>query len=164
MDAIDPKTFWKAMGARPLGVPVVAARGSDGPAGLLALSVSHVTASPPSMLVSVGHSTGAHAAIKASGAFAISYLPEGAEDVAEIFGGRRGLSGAARFDASQWTSGATGSPIFAAGTAYFDCTISSIFTYEDTDIIVGRIESFAADAAAAPLVTFGGGYRRLLPA
>lgn len=163
MRDIDPKTFWKAMGSRPLGVPIVAAQGSEGPAGLLALSVSHVTASPPSMLVSVGHSTGALAAIKASGAFAISYLPEGAEEVAEIFGGRRGLSGAERFDAAQWTTGVTGAPVFAAATASFDCTVSAIFTHADTEIIVGRIESFTGEAKTAPLVMYGGRYRRLHP-
>src|ERR1051325_1346908 len=33
---IDPKTFWKAIGCRAIGVAVGTARGTDGPAGFLA--------------------------------------------------------------------------------------------------------------------------------
>ena len=33
---IDGKTFWKAIGCRAIGVAVVTAKGTDGPAGFLA--------------------------------------------------------------------------------------------------------------------------------
>ena len=161
MTDIDPKTFWRLMGSRPLGVPVVAARGPDGPAGFLALSVTHVSAQPPSMLVCVSRSTSALDAIRSSGAFAISYLPEGAEDVADIFGGRRGIAGADRFGQGQWKTGATGSPVFGAATATFECAVSATFSHDDTEIIVGRITAYSTDESVMPLVMFGGKFRKL---
>lgn len=154
----DVKTFWRLMGARPVSVPVVAARGSDGPAGLLALSATHVTAAPPSMLVCVGQSTSALQTIKSSGAFAISYLPEGAEETAEIFGGRRGLSGANRFADGEWITMTTGAPVFAKAVLALDCRVSAIFVHEGTELVIGRIEDHAT-GERTPLATLGGRYR-----
>jgi flavin reductase (DIM6/NTAB) family NADH-FMN oxidoreductase RutF len=161
MADLDPGTFWRLMGARPVAVPVVAARGPDGPAGLLALSVSHVTASSPSMLVSVGAATGALAAIRASGAFAISYLPEGSEDIAETFGGRRGISGAHRFAGSPWIALRTGSPVLESAVAAFDCTVAATFVHADTQIIVGTIVAWSVSDDAVPMITHHGRYRGL---
>ncbi|MFT5180492.1 MAG: flavin reductase (DIM6/NTAB) family NADH-FMN oxidoreductase RutF, partial [Alphaproteobacteria bacterium] len=44
---IDPGSFWRAIGQRATGMTIVTAHGSDGPAGLLALSATHVAADPP---------------------------------------------------------------------------------------------------------------------
>ena len=48
---IDVKSFWQAIGQRAIGATIVTAAGSGGPAGLLGLSATHVTADPPTMLV-----------------------------------------------------------------------------------------------------------------
>ena len=159
--AIDPGTFWRLMGMRPVGAAVVAARHGDTPAGLLTLSVTHVAAAPPSVLVCVGRSTSALATIKAAGCFAISYLPAGAAEIAEVFGGRRGLSGAERFSVGQWTRLSTGAPVLADAVLALDCRVAAVFAHEDTEIIVGQIADHASAAAGAPLVAYGGRYRPL---
>lgn len=161
MTDVDARAFWRLMGARPVGVPVVAASGPDGPAGFLALSVTHVSAEPPSMLVCVSQSTSALAAIRSSGAFSISYLPEGGEDIANIFGGRTGITGADRFAEGQWMTGVTGSPLLLGATASFECTVSASFPHEGTEIVVGRIAAWSTDEAAMPMVMFGGKPRGL---
>jgi flavin reductase len=158
---IDAKTFWMLMGARPVAVPVVAARDTQGPAGLLALSATHVSATPPTMLVAVGRSTGALNTIKASGAFSISYLPQGAEETADIFGGRRGLSGADRFAEGQWSTLSTGAPVFNDAVAVFDCRVDRIFENDGTDLIVGSIVAYRTDAERRPLLSFRGTYTGL---
>ena len=75
---IDAKTFWKAIGCRAIGVAIVTAKGSDGPAGFLALSATHLSASPPMMMVSIGLTTSALGAVRQSNHFAINYVPKGA--------------------------------------------------------------------------------------
>ena len=47
------------------------ARGTAGPAGFLALSATHLTASPPTMMVSIGLTTSALAAVRALGSVGI---------------------------------------------------------------------------------------------
>lgn len=158
---MDIKTFWTLMGARPVAVPVVAARDADGPAGLLALSATHVSAVPPTMLVAVGRSTSALKTIKASGAFSISYLPEGAQETADIFGGRKGLSGADRFAAGRWSTLTTGAPVFNVAVVVFDCRVDQVFAHHETELIVGRIVAHRTDAARRPLLSFRGAYAGL---
>ena len=74
---IDVKTFWQAVGQRATGATIVTAHGSGGPAGLLALSATHVAADPPTMLVSIDNKTSALASVLEAGHFAINYLPQG---------------------------------------------------------------------------------------
>ncbi len=158
---LDPGAFWKLLGVRPVAVPIVTARDADGPAGLLALSATHVSASPPTMLVAIGNSTSALKTVRASGAFAISYLPESAGEIADIFGGRRGLSGAERFGTGQWTSLTTGSPVLADAILALDCEVAQIFEHETTQLVVGRIVDSTADAGRRPLLFTAGCYTAL---
>ena len=94
---IDIKTFWRTLSERVTGVTIVTARDEYGPAGLLALSTAHVTADPPTILVSVDKKTSALATILSSWHFAVNYLPAGTDAVADGFSGKAGLSGSIRF-------------------------------------------------------------------
>ncbi|RWJ05684.1 flavin reductase family protein [Mesorhizobium sp.] len=156
---IDPREFWSLMGSRPVSVPVVAAKGAEGPSGLLALSATHLSASPPTMLVCVGHTTSALKTIHHARSFAISYLPVGAEKVADIFGGRGGVAGSDRFVPDDWTTLETGAPVFSRAVAAFDCKVAATFTHTGTDIIVGEIVAYKVDQSAVPLISYRGAYR-----
>src|SRR5262245_43582679 len=107
---IDAKTFWKAIGCRAIGVAVVTAKGGGGPAGFLALSATHLSASPPMMLVSIGLTTSALSAVREGNHFAINYVPRGRDDLAREFGGGGALKGADRFKAGEWAELKTGAP------------------------------------------------------
>lgn len=155
---LDPRTFWQVMGMRAIGVAVITAKGKDGPAGFVALSTAHVTASPPTMMVSVGHKTSALPALTESGAFAINFLAKGQEGLAAEFGGRGERKGADRFDADAWTTLATGAPVLVGSAGAMDCRVKTSFDYADSTIVLGEIVDWSADAAASPLVGFRGGY------
>src|SRR4029078_4355660 len=117
---IDAKTFWQVLGQRPIGVSIVTAQGPDGPAGFLALSASHVTSDPPSMLVSIDDRTSALAAVLHGRHFAVNYLPADAKTVADVFGGRTDAKGADRFSADDWETLDTGAPVFKGAVAVMD--------------------------------------------
>src|SRR5262245_24744731 len=120
---MDIKTFWRVIGERAIGVTVVTARGHDGPAGFLALSAAHVCADPPTMLASIDRKTSALAAVLEAKHFAINVLPREAQDVADVFGGKGAVSGAARFEPGRWGKLATGAPAFNDALAVIDCTL-----------------------------------------
>ena len=107
---INAKAFWQTLGQRAIGVSIVTARGADGPAGFLALSATHVTAGPPSMLVSIDDRTSALAAVLHGRHFAVNYLPADAEDLAGIFGGKTDVKGADRFKVDEWDTLNSGAP------------------------------------------------------
>ena len=101
---IDVKTFWRTLGQRAIGSTIVTARGEDGPAGFLGLSASHICADPPLMLVSIDKRTSALAAVLAARHFAVNFLPGDAAEIADMFGGKGALKGAARFETARWPS------------------------------------------------------------
>jgi flavin reductase (DIM6/NTAB) family NADH-FMN oxidoreductase RutF len=156
---IHPADYWKLLSNRPVSVPIVAAEDDKGPAGLLALSVSHVSAEPPAMSVAIGKSTSALATIIRAGCFAISYLPEEAAETAEIFGGRRKIDGSARFENEDWGRLTTGAPVFNRAVLALDCTLDRTFEYHGTVIAVGIIRAYSINRDRPILVSYGGGYR-----
>jgi flavin reductase (DIM6/NTAB) family NADH-FMN oxidoreductase RutF len=155
---IDAKTFWRALGARPTGVVVATARGPDGPAGFLALSATHVTADPPTMLVSIDKRTAALAAVLHAKHFALNFLPRGDQALAEMFGGRGETRGAARFAPERWGTLTTGAPVFNDAVGAIDCTLEETFERHGITIAIGRVVDVVT-RDGEPLLFFRGAYR-----
>ena len=148
MDQItDAKTFWRALGSRAIGVAVVTAKGTNGPAGFLALSATHLTANPPTMLVSIGQSTSALAPILESRHFAINYVAKEREDLAREFGGQGSLKGADRFVAGQWTTLKTGAPALIGAVGVLDCELEEAIERHGTTIAIGKIVAFTQSSS-----------------
>jgi flavin reductase (DIM6/NTAB) family NADH-FMN oxidoreductase RutF len=154
---IGAKEFWQALGQRAVGVTIVTAQGSDGPAGFLGLSATHITANPPSMLVSIDGNTSALAAVLHGGHFAVNYIPADAQALADMFGGKTQAKGADRFDPSQWATLASGAPVFKKALGVIDCTLVDTVGYEHTTIALGRVVSLQHGEGKA-LVFFRGQY------
>jgi flavin reductase (DIM6/NTAB) family NADH-FMN oxidoreductase RutF len=155
-EAIDGKAFWTALGQRATGMTVVTADSDDGPTGFLGLSAAHVTGNPPTMLVSVDHKTSALTGILSRRHFAVNFLPAEAVRVADAFGGRAGVSGAARFADGEWRVLATGAPVFCDALGAFDCMVDEIVERGDVSIIIGKVVAVASREDGEPLVFFRG--------
>jgi flavin reductase (DIM6/NTAB) family NADH-FMN oxidoreductase RutF len=153
---IDAKAFWLTLGQRAIGMTVVTTDSDDGPAGFLGLSAAHVTASPPTMLVSVDRKTSALAGIVSRRHFAVNFLPGDAAAVAEAFAGKAGLSGAARFTPGQWHVLTTGAPVFRDALGVFDCMVDEILERGDISIVIGKVVAVASRADGVPLIFFRG--------
>ena len=154
---IDAKTFWKAIGSRAIGVSIVTAKGSAGPAGFPALSATHLSASPPMMMVSIGLTTSALAAVKEGNHFAINYLPKGRDDLAKEFGGGGSLKGAERFRPGDWSEIKTGAPTLVDAVGVIDCRLDEMIERHGTIIALGRVVAYTP-GTSAPLISFRGGY------
>ena len=158
---IDAKTFWRMLGMRAVGVTVVTAQGDDGPAGFLALSATHVTADPPSMLVSIDDRTNALQAVLQRRHFAINYLSAADQPLADSFGGRGPLKGTDRFEAGRWRTLATGAPVLVDAVGTIDCTLEDTFRFHNTTIAVGRVVAFHASENEEALLFYRGQYRQI---
>jgi flavin reductase (DIM6/NTAB) family NADH-FMN oxidoreductase RutF len=158
-EAIDARAFWTTLGQRATGMTVVTADSDNGPVGFLGLSASHVTASPPTMLVSIDRKTSALAGIQSRGHFAINFLPAHAARVAEAFGGRAGVSGADRFTPGEWRVLSTGAPVFRDALGAFDCAVEEILERGDVVIVIGKVVAVASRADGDPLIFFRGSSR-----
>lgn len=155
MTDIDIKTFWRAIGGRVLGACVAAARDENGPAGLLALSATHLTATPPMMMMSVGNTTSALSTIQNAGHFSLNILGAGHAPIADIFGGRAGISGADRFHEDQWDTMITGAPTLIGALGVLDCSLEETIERHDTNIMIGRLRAYRSHDGQ-PLAAYGG--------
>jgi flavin reductase (DIM6/NTAB) family NADH-FMN oxidoreductase RutF len=154
---IDAKTFWRILGQRALGSVVVTARGTDGPAGFLGLSATHLTADPPTMMVGIDKRTSALAAVLESRHFALNYLPREEASLADSFGGKGTAKGADRFASGRWTTLTTGAPVFADALAAVDCTLEETLERHGVVIAIGRVVDVRIRQDGEPLIHFRGG-------
>jgi flavin reductase (DIM6/NTAB) family NADH-FMN oxidoreductase RutF len=88
--------------------------------------------------------------------FAVNFLPANAARVADAFGGRAGLSGAARFAAGEWRLLSTGAPVYCDALGVFDCAVDDILQRGDVSIIIGKVLAVAWRADGEPLIFFRG--------
>ncbi len=154
---IDAKTFWKAIGCRAIGVAIVTAQGTEGPAGFLALSATHLSASPPMMMVSIGLTTSALGAVKQGNHFAINYVPKGSDSLVKEFGGGGTLKGADRFLPGAWTTLKSGAPALVDSVGVIDCELDELIERHGAVIALGKVVAYTA-STREPMISFRGGY------
>lgn len=153
---IEPKAFWSAIGCRAVGAAIVTTLGEEGPSGFLGLSATHLTASPPTVMVSIDRKTTACAEILASGVFAINYLARPGLPIFERFASRDGPKGAARFADLTLRTLATGAPILPDIAGALDCRLDEAIERHGVIIAIGRIAAFESIKDAEPLIHYQG--------
>ncbi|MFB9949216.1 flavin reductase family protein [Rhizobium puerariae] len=153
---IGPGDFWKAIGVRAVGASVVTARDAEGPAGFLGLSATHLSASPPMLMVSIGNTTSALGAIRNAGHFALNYLARADRDLIDLFGGKTDRKGADRFDAGRWSTLASGAPVLKTALGVLDCRLEELIERHGSVIAIGRLIDFKAPAEGLPAVIYKG--------
>ena len=153
----DAKSFWGALGIRATGVAVVTSSGANGPSGFLALSATHLAASPPTMTISVSLTTSAYADIVASGHFAINYLSREADAVYKRFSAWDAPKGAERFAGLDYAAGKTGVPLFTQTTGALECKVEEVIERHGTALVIGEILWAHDNPDTQPLVHYRGG-------
>jgi len=154
----DVKSFWQAIGQRAIGITIVTAEDRDGPRGFLGLSATHLCANPPTMIVSIDKRTSALAAITGAGHFALIFLADGQSSIADIFGGKGELKGAARFRTGDWGRLQTGAPIFLEGVGAMDCLLEETIERHGVVLAFGRVVAQRIEPRYRPLILFAGKY------
>jgi flavin reductase (DIM6/NTAB) family NADH-FMN oxidoreductase RutF len=140
--------FREAMAGLCSGVAVITARRPDGdPCGLVATSVSSFSARPPSVLVSVDHSSRCHHALVDGHTFGVHVLAAGQEPLARVFAAR----GDEKFAGVDWSWDDEVARIDGC-LAYLRCRRSALFELYDHSLLVGDVTSGSITEGAEPLV------------
>jgi flavin reductase (DIM6/NTAB) family NADH-FMN oxidoreductase RutF len=114
---------------------VITARRDDGqPCGLVATSVSSFSAAPPSVLVSVDHSSRCHRALVDGETFGVHVLAAEQEPLARVFAGR----GEDKFAGVDW-SWDEGVARIEGTLAYLRCSRGALFELYDHSLLVGDV-------------------------
>ena len=127
--------FRDAMAELCSGVAVVTAMRADGhPCGLVATSVSAFSASPPSILASIAHSSRCHTALVDGERFGVHVLASDQEEIADTFAGL----GDDKFAGLDWRL-EDGVPRFEGSLSFLVCRRSAVFELYDHTLVVGDI-------------------------
>jgi flavin reductase (DIM6/NTAB) family NADH-FMN oxidoreductase RutF len=127
--------FREAMSALCSGVAVITARRPDGdPCGLVATSVSSFSAQPPSVLVSVDHSSRCHRPLVDGHTFGVHVLAADQEPLARVFAGK----GEEKFAGIDW-SWDEGVARIDGCLSYLRCRRSALFELYDHSLLVGDV-------------------------
>ncbi|MBL8564149.1 MAG: flavin reductase family protein [Hyphomicrobiaceae bacterium] len=127
-------------------------------AGLTATAFSSLSDSPPTILVCIHRTAGAHDSIIAARAFSVNILAAEQQGVAERFSGVGGVRGAARFEGSSWSVLKTGSPVLDGALASLDCELVEHHVFTTHSIFIGHVVGGSVRAEAQPLLYFRGDY------
>ena len=120
-------------------------------------SFTSVSLEPPLVLVSLGRTTRAAAALRPGSAYAVNVLHHGQRDLAMRFAGRpRSSPGEARVE---WEVRA-GVPHLAGCGAHFRCVAQDVHGAGDHVLVVGLVEEFQAHGHP-PLLFYRGAFEQL---
>ena len=137
MDDGVAQTFRDAMAGLASAVAVVTARRDDGhPCGLVATSVASFSAQPPSVLVSISHSSRCHTALITSGAFGVHVLAADQEVIAGVFADR----GDDKFGGVEWEWDGD-VPRLTGALSFLRCRRSALFELYDHSLLVGDVSA-----------------------
>lgn len=139
--------FADVMAELAAGVSLVTTRDGDRPVGLLVTSMVAYTADPPSVLLSVAHSSRTHPPLCAGGRFGIHLLGAGQEALARVFASKS----TDKFGAVAWSwDGEV--PRVEGALAYLRCETDAAFDHRDHTILVGRVEAVERALGVEPLL------------
>ena len=127
--------FRDAMAGLCSGVAVLTTRRADAsPCGLVATSVSAFSATPPSVLTSIGHTSRCHHALAESEHFGVHLLRADQERLAHVFSSLV----EDKFDDVEWSWDAD-VPELAGAIAYLRCRRAALFELYDHSILIGDV-------------------------
>lgn len=143
------------------GVTVVTGKFDDEMHGMTCNAFCSVSIAPPTVLVSLVNNTRTALLIDKARAFAVNILSESQSHYSDRFAGRHKDKEADRFEGFEWTTAATGAPIFKETQAYLDCKLTSAFDGGDHTLYVGEVVAAHLDESRSPLLFFHSRYMAL---
>ena len=160
--AVDVSAFRKAMGSFPTGVTVVTVACGDGSMhGVTVNSFSSVSLDPMLVLVCLHQTSRAVGQIERAGAFGVSVLSAGQQDISRWFANRHRPAGSAMFDGVPLELGVTGCPLVAGAAASFECRQRHAYRAGDHLIMLAEVVTLVHRPQLEPLVFHAGTYKSL---
>jgi flavin reductase (DIM6/NTAB) family NADH-FMN oxidoreductase RutF len=152
--------FKQGMRALVGGVTVIAAQDRSGACvGVTATAVTSLSADPPSLLVCVNRVSSIAGALGMEAAFSVNVLTVAQADVAQAFGGQRGVRGTGKFAYGAWHRSEHGVLLLNGARVSFECVVAKSMDWATHHVVVGRVtDVHFGHAGAKPLVYGDGRY------
>src|SRR6185503_3598328 len=157
--SLDPAEFRKVLGHFATGVTVVTTAHEGEAHAMTVNAFASVSLDPPLVLFCAHKRTRTHAAVQASGVFAVNILREAQRPISDLFAGKG--TDAERLAILSTRTAGTGSPILEGVLGWIDCSVATAHDAGDHVIYVGAVKALSLEEAGAPLLYYRGSYRGL---
>jgi len=157
----DPLAFRDAMSRLGAAAHVITTAGPGGKAGATATAVCSVSDTPPTLLMCLNRTSQTNPVVQENGVFCVNTLGDSGAEIADIFAGRTGISGADRFATGDWIVLATGSPVLASAVIAFDCRIVEVRAVGSHNVFFGAVETVRLGPSGPALVYHERAYKRV---
>ena len=146
--------FLEGMSRAAATVNIITTAGPAGRAGLTVSAMTSVSADTPkpTLLICINASSAGGAAIIENGVFAVNVLGEMQAGVSDVFAGRSGEQGDAKFGCASWRAGETGAPMLDGALVTFDCRITAHRQVGTHHVVFGEVEAVRFADAGRPLI------------
>lgn len=153
--AIDIAEFRRALGCFATGITVVTSmRPDQSPLGLTVNSFNSVSLDPPLVLFSLDRKNEKAIDFEHAGFFAVNVLSQGQQDISVRFS----TNPEQRWNGFEWSTMATGAPVFDGCLANLDCRTYAVHDGGDHILFLGEVVSMHAAVDGGPLMYYRGKY------
>lgn len=141
LPVIDKLLYRDGMSRVGGAVHVVTTGGKAGRAGFTATAVAAVSDDPATLVVCLHATSQSVPVLSGNGVFCVNTLAGDEAALADIFAGRTGLYGEARFSAGDdlWSQLVTGSPVLSRALVAFDCRLIEATRVATHHVLMGEI-------------------------
>ena len=158
---VEVAPFREAMSRLGAAVHVITTAGPGGKTGATATAACSVTDAPPTLLMCLNRRSQTNPVVLENGVFCVNTLGAGDAEIADIFAGRTGVMGSDRFSKGEWTTLATGSPVFASAVVAFDCRIVEVRSVGSHNVFFGAVEAVRLGPQGPALVYHERAYKQV---
>jgi flavin reductase len=158
---VEAAAFREAMSKLGAAVHVITTAGPGGKTGATATAVCSVSDAPPTLLMCLNRRSQTNPVVLENGVFCVNTLGAGGAEIADIFSGRTGVSGADRFATGEWIVLATGSPVLASSVIAFDCRIVEVRSVASHNVFFGAVERVRIGPPGPALVYHDRAYKQV---
>lgn len=159
---VDADAYRRVIGRFATGIAVVTTRADGVDHAMTVNSLTSVSLDPVLVLFCAEKVARFHDAVLATGRWAVSILPEGAEATSRWFA-RRGRPLDDQLAGTPFTRGeVTGAAVLTGAIGVLECRTRAVYDGGDHTIVLGDVLTAAGtDGPARPLLHYGGTYRSL---
>jgi flavin reductase len=156
---VNTAEFRAAMSSMGSSVSVVTAQRGDEVVGRTVTAVLSLSASPPSVLVSIDIMSRLADLIAKTGGFSMAVLAEDQSEIADAFAGK--VPSNRRFDLGAWSRWPSGQPLLAGAVTTIDCEVIGSIETGTHVLFAGAIVEAESHEERRPLLWQRHGYHVL---
>jgi len=161
-DVVDERSLKRVAALFAAGVTVVTMRRAGGLHGLTLNAYLTVSWNPPLVLISIDNLSQSVDHIRDAGVFAVNFLSNRQEFLAERFAGRAPLVNT-RFEGVPHRFGATGAPLLDNALGWLECRVEKTIEAGDHTLFLGRVVGLREGQRGSALAYFARAYRSVEP-